>query len=611
MTLCRLVVAFGALSSANSYATELRCRSFAVGDVIMRRAAVRSDDTYLRLTDATGAVVACGSAVDAGATLTATLYQNDAALEFESHDVEYLIDARSGAAFVGGVCGGFENVASRSRNAPATFVVPAAGTTTLEGCHATGYSTVYVTEPCDVVPRAVATANPTAAPTAKPTAEPTRPATPPPSVAPGAPTPLPTTPAPTTSAPTPEPTFPAPTPAPTFPAPTPEPSFPAPTPEPSREPTRAPTTPFDCSSDRPGYEYSLALDGKLRFHWSLADGALRAALVLAGSDGGAWVSLGWGDGSMTGTECVIAEGPDGGPAKYDITSYKKSGIDAMAAQTLADTATAVEDDAYVVEFTKLIEEAGEQTVGADQFIWSYGSGSLGFHGDDVGALTLDLETCAFSIKKIKGVSSKAIRAHGGLLLVAFAALMPSALVAAKSRFVLAPGPLWLKIHIACNVAALILAVAGVAVAASAIDRADNGEHLRGRHPKIGVGVMAAVGAMVLMGFARPGKDAPKRVYFNYVHTGLGYAAVVLAAAATRSGISKAADLGHVADDRPWFTAQSAMLGVALAAWLVVAAAGVQKRRDAKPAAAAAVDGADGKGPARVDEEEEAGEAPAP
>ena len=56
MTLCRLVVAFGALRSANSYATELRCRSFAVGDVIMRKAAVRSDDTYLRLTDATGAV---------------------------------------------------------------------------------------------------------------------------------------------------------------------------------------------------------------------------------------------------------------------------------------------------------------------------------------------------------------------------------------------------------------------------------------------------------------------------------------------------------------------------------------------------------------------------
>ncbi|KAH8044901.1 succinate transmembrane transporter [Aureococcus anophagefferens] len=344
MTLLRLVVAFGALSSANSYATELRCRSFAVGDVIMRRAAVRSDDTYLRLTDATGAVVACGSAVDAGATLTATLYQNDAALEFESHDVEYLIDARSGAAF-----------------------------------------------------------------------------------------------------------------------------------------------------------------------------------------------------------------------------------------TLTDTATMVEDDAYVVEFTKLIEEAGEQTVGADQFIWSYGSRSLGFHGDDVGALTLDLETCAFSIKEIEACR----RGRSG----------PTA------------------IHIACNVAALILAVAGVAVAASAIDRADNGEHLRGRHPKIGVGVMAAVGAMVLMGFARPGKDAPKRVYFNYVHTGLGYAAVVLAAAATRSGISKAADLGHVADDRPWFTAQSAMLGVALAAWLVVAAAGVQKRRDAKPAAAAAVDGADGKGPARVDEEEEAGEAP--
>ncbi|KAH8059549.1 succinate transmembrane transporter [Aureococcus anophagefferens] len=198
---------------------------------------------------------------------------------------------------------------------------------------------------------------------------------------------------------------------------------------------------------------------------------------------------------MTGTECVIAEGPDGGPAKYDITSYKKSGIDAMAAQTLADTATMVEADAYVVAFTKLIDEPGEQTVGADRFVWSYGSGSLGFHGGDVGALTLDLETCAFSVKKIETVSSRKIKAHGGLLLAAFAALMPSALVAAKSRFVLAPGPLWIRIHIACNVAALILALAGVAVAAAAIDGTDGADHLRGRHPKIGVGVMVVVGAM--------------------------------------------------------------------------------------------------------------------
>jgi hypothetical protein len=96
-------------------------------------------------------------------------------------------------------------------------------------------------------------------------------------------------------------------------------------------------------------------------------------------------------------------------------------------------------------------------------------------------------------------------------------------------------------------------------------------------PKIGVGVMVVVGAMVLMGFARPGKDAPKRVYFNYVHTGLGYGAVVLAAAATRSGISKAADLEHIADKRAWYTAQTSLLVACFCAWLAVAVAGAAKR----------------------------------
>ncbi|KAH8048696.1 succinate transmembrane transporter [Aureococcus anophagefferens] len=263
----------------------------------------------------------------------------------------------------------------------------------------------------------------------------------------------------------------------------------------------------------------------------------------------------------------------------------------------------VEDDAYVVEFTKLIEEAGEQTVGADQFIWSYGSRSLGFHGDDA-ARSLWTSRPARSRSR----RSRACR-RGRSGPTAVCCWWPSRRScrprsSRPSRGSCSRGPALAQDPHRLQRAALILAVAGVAVAASAIDRADNGEHLRGRHPKIGVGVMAAVGAMVLMGFA-PGRT-PKRVYFNYVHTGLGYAAVVLAAAATRSGISKAADLGHVADDRPWFTAQSAMLGVALAPGSsspprASRSAATRSRRPRSTARTAR--------PARVDEEEEAGEAP--
>ncbi|KAH8044900.1 succinate transmembrane transporter [Aureococcus anophagefferens] len=245
--------------------------------------------------------------------------------------------------------------------------------------------------------------------------------------------------------------------------------------------------------------------------------------------------------------------------------------------TLADTATMVEADACVVAFTKLIDEPGEQTVGADRFVWSYGSGSLGFHGGDVGALTLDLETCAFSVKKIETVSSRKIRAHGGLLLAAFAALMPSALVAAKSRFVLAPGPLWIRIHIAQR-RALILAPR---------NRGRGGGHRRhgrrgppaGRHPKIGVGVMVVVGAMVLMGFAAGQRRAG--VYFNYVH-GPGLRRRRPRGRGDAIRYLKAADLEHIADKRAWYTAQTSLLVACFCAWLAVAVAGAAKRHKTPP-----------------------------
>ena len=206
-------------------------------------------------------------------------------------------------------------------------------------------------------------------------------------------------------------------------------------------------------------------------HWSVVDGddasfypALKGALVLASGDDDAWVSLGWGKGQMAGTECAISE--RGGDArKYAISSKKKSGIDSMGAQTLRDATTTVGGGEYVVEFVKSLREAGENVVGGDKFVWAFGSGSLGYHGADVGVLELDLETCASSVESLDRVNSKAIRAHGGLLVAAFAAAMPLAITSAKARFVRPPGDgLWLKAHIFFNVAALVLGVSGVAVA---------------------------------------------------------------------------------------------------------------------------------------------------
>lgn len=53
-------------------------------------------------------------------------------------------------------------------------------------------------------------------------------------------------------------------------------------------PSRAPTAAADggCASDRSGYEFALALDGRLKMYWALVDGgaAVKVALAYEGGD---------------------------------------------------------------------------------------------------------------------------------------------------------------------------------------------------------------------------------------------------------------------------------------------------------------------------------------
>mmetsp|Transcript_14649 Transcript_14649/g.43770 ORF Transcript_14649/g.43770 Transcript_14649/m.43770 type:complete len:484 (+) Transcript_14649:236-1687(+) len=285
-------------------------------------------------------------------------------------------------------------------------------------------------------------------------------------------------------------------------------------PPPSAAPSTAAPTGF-CASDR-GFAFALALDGDLEFHWTLEGDKVRGALVLAG---GGWAALGWGDGDMVGTECVLSVGGDI-PKKYELTSYSTSGVDAMAAQTLEDASTTADGAKTVIAFTKLLEEPGESTVGADLFVWAHGPGALGYHGRRFGVLSLDLATCASSAKKTERVRDRAVRAHGALMLVAFAACLPLALVAARAKDL--AGAWWLRMHIVLNVAAVVLGVIGAAVLAAALDDADK-DHLRNRHSKVGVGVLALAGANLGLGFARPAKDARARPAFYYLHAGSGAA----------------------------------------------------------------------------------------
>lgn len=259
----------------------------------------------------------------------------------------------------------------------------------------------------------------------------------------------------------------------------------------------------------------------------------------------------------------------------------------MGAQTLAGASASIGDGRYVAEFTKVLAEAGEARVGADLFVWARGDGGLGYHGRDVGALSLDLATCAHSRKRIASTSSAAVRAHGAFMIAAFAASMPLAVVIGRGRGLLKGGPRaawWIKGHAGFNVAALALAAGGFFAVFTAVGDGD-GDHFDSKHSKAGVAVLALALAAALAGLARPKVGTPTRAYFNVGHAGLGYAVLLLAAVATRSGVGLAVDREHIDDKRAWYRAQGGLLAAALVALVGVTVADATRRSLAADAVA--------------------------
>ena len=98
-----------------------------------------------------------------------------------------------------------------------------------------------------------------------------------------------------------------------------------------------------------------------------------------------WVSIGFSpDGGMIGSQAVIGVPEQGNVLKYDLTS--KDGASPMSEdrQTLIGTSITVEGEKAIMEFTKLLVEAGEVPIlegTENKFIYAAGDfdGNLGYH----------------------------------------------------------------------------------------------------------------------------------------------------------------------------------------------------------------------------------------
>ncbi|GJP80199.1 hypothetical protein CLOP_g10428, partial [Closterium sp. NIES-67] len=154
------------------------------------------------------------------------------------------------------------------------------------------------------------------------------------------------------------------------------------------------------------YTYSAPLDSSLTLHWKTVSAtqvnlALEAA---AGSTAAAgWFSLAWtADGRMAPADTIIGNLPGGAVAAYYMSGYGMSDVQPTSSFSIGSGAalTTTSSGSKVMKFSRA---QGDGSIpvsvnGSNTLIWGYsqgGSQTLGFHGENDGALTLDF-SCATS-----------------------------------------------------------------------------------------------------------------------------------------------------------------------------------------------------------------------
>ena len=361
-------------------------------------------------------------------------------------------------------------------------------------------------------------------------------------------------------------------------------------------PTAAPTTLAffenqngivrSCDSEDPdNFDFSLALDSSLTFSWRIDGDAVSAQLLKRG--GGFAAIAASLDEFMPGSDAIVGQ-EDSLPEKYRLVARSRPPRRSDDEQTLEETSVTILPNGDVdYRFKKLLVEDGEVPLlrsGSTRFVWAHGSGGLAFHGrDNVGAFALDLSTCGFQDIDVSSVQPMAIKIHGMLMIAAWAYLAPLGVLFARSkRFFLNLGffKLWLYAHAFIQLAALVCTAIGFAKAYEAIADADVRDgHLKFRHPKLGVWVMAGACLQLIMGILRPHppKDgetkSKRRLAFEIAHRLVGYGTLVLALFTMLAGINKAFELDLIDQVYTWNTAviapiaTAAFLGILLTAYI--------------------------------------------
>jgi hypothetical protein len=214
-----------------------------------------------------------------------------------------------------------------------------------------------------------------------------------------------------------------------------------------------------------------------------------------------WVAIGFSNngGLMIGSEAVIGLPDENLVQKYTLSGKSDAGVQPLAdeQQTLIDASIIQEGGVTVLQFTKILEEAGEIpiVVGQNTFLGSYGSSNtLGYHLSR-GTFAINLASGVFTDGEAR--AKELWQAHGWCAGLAWGLFSPLAIGAALLRRMI-KAPLWFKIHQTLNMLVILLTICAFIIAIAAIAQESGGADVKHFSPELNIHRKSVVVVQMLL-----------------------------------------------------------------------------------------------------------------
>ncbi|CAI5494445.1 unnamed protein product [Closterium sp. Naga37s-1] len=325
-----------------------------------------------------------------------------------------------------------------------------------------------------------------------------------------------------------------------------------------------------------GYKCSTKLSANAYIlHWAVNKDSTVSMAAQVATTG--YIGVGFSkDGKMTNSDAAIGNVPPGTLANgaavgpYYMSGHDLQSVTPTAMWSVTNTSVTTANGYTIMKFTRTMGTGYVpiNAFGPTTIIWAYspdGSTTLADHRSNYGSASIDF--VKGTVSGGHGSSTAAYIAHGALLSIAFALLMPLAILLA--RLLLAdrpdsaplnlnrssyiptdangnaspqqqPGknlrPMGFQLHRGIQVFALVVAVAGMIV----IIVQAGSKGFNWTHGQVGLAAVILALVQAIVGFVRPDKTASNRFMWLVAHCLIGATTIALAWAAMFLGI----DLYH-------------------------------------------------------------------